>query len=180
MPYWNQPTLSTPPPRGNHKGGSYFFAASLWQHSALSSTSTVGTKAWGCKNMSKEHESTRQEEWVILSRLETFAFFLAMMLAVTLDCAFAYWVWKHVGSASVPTLDPLAPLREQMGFTLPEGWLLAALVVLICQVVALLSPKQWSHKDLRHKQRAFMRLWGWAMALLVAQGVAAYVGHAAP
>jgi len=130
--------------------------------------------------MSKEHESTRQEEWVILSRLETFAFFLAMMLAVTLDCAFAYWVWKHVGSVSAPTLDPLAPLREQMGFALPEGWLLAALVVLICQVIALLSPQQWRREDLRHKQRAFMRLWVWAMALLMAQGVAIYLGPVVP
>ena len=130
--------------------------------------------------MSKEHESTRQDEWVILSRLETFAFFLAMMLAVTLDCAFAYWVWKHVGSASVPTLDPLAPLREQMSFALPEGWLLAALVVLICQVVALLSPQQERRRDLRHKQRAFMRLWGWAMALLIALGVAIHLGPVVP
>jgi hypothetical protein len=134
----------------------------------------------GCKNMSKEHDNTRQEESAILPRLETFAFFLAMMLAVTLDCAFAYWVWKHVGSVSVPTLDPLVPLREQMGFALPEGWLLAALVVLICQVVALLSPQQWRRKDLRHKQRAFMRLWGWAMALLMAQGVAICLGSVGP
>jgi hypothetical protein len=177
---WSQPTLSIPLPRGNPKGGSYFFASSLWEHSALSSTSTVGTKAWGYKNMSKEHDNTRQERSRTLPRLETFAFFLAMMLAVTLDCAFAHWVWKHVGSVSVPTLDQLAPLREQMGFTLPEGWLLAALVVLICQVVALLSPNEWSHKDLRHKQRTFMRLWVWAMALLMAQGVAIYLGPVVP
>lgn len=130
--------------------------------------------------MSKKHDNTSQEESAMLPKLESFAFFLAMMLAVTLDCAFAYWVWKHMSSVSVPALDPLAPLREQMGFALPEGWLLAALVMLICQVVALLSPRQWKRKDPRNKQRAFMRLWVWAMALLMAQGVAICLGPVGP
>jgi hypothetical protein len=131
--------------------------------------------------MSSEHDSTRQEEPATLRRLETLAFFLAMMLAVTLDGAFAYWVWKHVGSVSVPTLDPLDPLREQIGFVPSEGWSLASLVVLICRVVDTLLPvKRWSHDDLVRNQLAFLRLWGWAMALLVAQGVALYLEQAAP
>ena len=120
-------------------------------------------------------------ESTVLPRLETCAFFLAMMLAITLDSAFAYWVWKHVGSVSVPALDPLDPLREQMGFALPEGWLLAALVVLICRTVETLSGvKRWSHNDLVQKQLAFLRLWGWAMALLIALGVAIHLGPVAP
>lgn len=109
----------------------------------------------------------------MLPRLETLAFFLAMMLAVAMDCAFAYWVWKLLGSVSAPALDPL---HEQIGFALPEGGLLAALLVLISRVVALLPPKQWGRENLLHKQRAFMRLWGWAMALLIAQGVAIHLG----
>jgi hypothetical protein len=131
--------------------------------------------------MSKEQDNRRREESAVLPRLETCAFFLAMMLAITLDGAFAYWVWKHVGSVSVPTLDPLAPLREQMGFALPEGWLLAALLVLICRAVDTLLPaKRWSHNDLLRNQWAFLRLWGWAMTLLVALGVAIHLGPVAP
>lgn len=178
MVCWNHPTLSTLAPRGNHKGGSYLVASSRSVHSELSSTSTVGIKAWGCEHMSKEQDNRRREESTVLPRLETCAFFLAMMLAITLDGALAYWVWKHVGSVSVPTLDPL---REQMGFALPEGWSLAAWIVLICRVVDTLLPaKRWSHNELLQNQLVFLRLWGWAMALLVAQGVAFYLEQAAP
>ena len=104
-----------------------------------------------------------------------------MMLAVILDGAFAFWVWKHVCSVSVPTLDPLDPLREQMGFALPESWLLAALVVLVCRVVdTFLHTKRWSHNELLQKQWVFLRLWGWAMALLIALGVAIHLGPVVP
>ncbi len=128
--------------------------------------------------MSSEHDSTRQEEPATLRRLETLAFFLAMMLAVTLDGAFAYWVWKHVGPVSATTLDPL---REQEGFALPEGWLLAAFVVLICRTVeTLCTVKSWSHGEVLQNQRAFLCLWGWAMALLIALGVAIHLGPVAP
>jgi len=128
--------------------------------------------------MSSEHDSTRQEEPATLRRLETFAFFLAMMLAVILDGGCAYWIWKHVHAVSTITLDPL---REQIGFVPSEGWSLASLVVLICRVVDTLLPvKRWSHDDLVRNQLAFLRLWGWAMALLVAQGVALYLEQAAP
>jgi ABC-type multidrug transport system fused ATPase/permease subunit len=128
--------------------------------------------------MSSEHDNTRQEESAMFRRLETLAFFLAMMLAVILDGACAYWMWKHVDSVSATTLDPL---REQEGFALPEGWLLAALVVLICRTVeTLCTVKSWSHGEVPQNQRAFLCLWGWAMALLIALGVAIHLGPVAP
>ena len=128
--------------------------------------------------MSEEHDSTRQEEPATLRRLETLALFLAMMLAIILDGACAYWMWKHVGPVSTNMVDPL---REQKGSVLREGWLLAALVVLVCRAVETLSTaKRWSHDEVLQNQLAFLRLWGWAMALLVALGVAIHLGPVAP
>jgi len=132
----------------------------------------------GCNGMSSEHDGTRQEEPATIRGLETFAFFLAMMLAVVLDGTCVYWIWKPLHSGSTITLDPL---REQIGFVPSEGWSLAALLVLVCRVVDTLLPaKRWSHDELRQNQLAFLRLWGWAMALLVEQGVALYLEQAAP
>src|SRR5271157_1897407 len=178
MVCWNRPTLSTLAPRGNHKGGSYLVASSRWEHSGLSSVSTVGTETWSCSGMSSEHDSTRQEEPATLRRLETFAFFLAMMLAVILDGACACWMWKHVGPVSTNMVDPLC---EQKGSVLREGWLLAALLVLICRTVeTLCTVKSWSHGEVLQNQRAFLCLWGWAIALLIALGVAIHLGPVAP
>jgi len=178
MVRWKHPTLSNPAPPGDLNAGLCFSRSSRWEHSGLSSVSTVGTETWGCNGMSDEHNSTRKEEPATLRRLETFAFFLAMMLAVILDGACACWMWKHVGPVSTNMVDPLC---EQKGSVLREGWLLAALLVLVCRAGETLSTaKRWSHDEVLQNQLAFLRLWGWAMALLAAQGVAIHLGPVLP
>jgi hypothetical protein len=112
----------------------------------------------------------------MLRRLETFAFFLAMMLAVTLEGACVYWMSGH--SVRYPTADSSLSFAggEWTGFALPQGWLLGALLVLIYRITVMLRPpKRWGHDDLLHNQRAFLRLWRWAMALVAMQGLALYL-----
>jgi hypothetical protein len=112
----------------------------------------------------------------MLRRLEAFSFFFAMMLAVMLEGACVYWMWGH------PTLD-YAPASSRnfvgqwTGFALPQGWLGALLVLIYRVTVMFLLPKRWGHNELLHNRRAFLRLWRWAMALLVVQGVALYLGQ---
>jgi len=112
----------------------------------------------------------------MLRRLETFAFFLAMMLAVTLEGACVYWMSGHSVLHRTPDSSLSFMRGEWTGFALPQGWLLGALLVLIYRMtVMLLPPKRWGHNDLLHNQRAFLRLWRWVMALVAMQGLALYL-----
>lgn len=111
----------------------------------------------------------------MLRRLEALTFFLAMMLAVTLEGACAYWMSGHWTLHPTPD-SSLNFVGEWTGLALPQGWLLGALLVLIYRVaVMLIPPKRWTHNEILRNQRAFLPLWRWVMALVAMQGLALYL-----
>ncbi len=111
----------------------------------------------------------------MLPRLETFAFFAAMMLALTLEGACVYWLWMPgvIRAHSGPSLDLVG---QWTAATLPQCWLLGALVVLLYRISAMMvPPKTWGHVDILHNRRAFLRLWRWAVAVGAVQVCALYL-----
>ena len=115
----------------------------------------------------------------MLRRLESFVFFFAMMLAVTLEGACVYWMYGHPHLYAMPD-SSLNFVGEWTGLALPQGWLLGALLVLIYRVTAMfIPPRRWADNEFLQNRRAFLRLWRWAMALVVVQGLALFLGRAA-
>ena len=115
----------------------------------------------------------------MLRRLEAFAFFFAMILAVTLEGACVYWISGHA-RVHATTEGSLNFVGEWTGFALPQGWLLGALLVLIYRITAMfIPPRRWTDNEFLQNRRAFLRLWRWAMALVAMQGLALFLGRAA-
>lgn len=113
----------------------------------------------------------------MLRKLEALTFFLAMMLAVTLEGAVVYWLFGHLLVHATPD-GSLNVVGEWTGFALPQGWLFGALLVLIYRVTAMLIPPRcWTDSELMHNRRAFVRLWYLAMALVAMQGVLFLLGN---
>ena len=111
----------------------------------------------------------------MLPRLETFAFFAAMMLALTLEGACVYWLWMPgvIHPHSGPSLNLVG---QWTAATLPQCWLLGALVVLLYRISAMVvPPKTWGHVDVQHNRQAFLRLWRWAVAVGAVQVCALYL-----
>ncbi len=112
----------------------------------------------------------------VLRRLETFTFFLAMMLAIILEGGFVYWVCRS------PFLlanhdKTLNVAGEWTGFALPQGWLLGALLVLIYRLTAIfIPPTSWTTDEIQRNRRAFVRLWCLAMAVAAMQGLLFLLG----
>jgi hypothetical protein len=100
------------------------------------------------------------------SQLENFVFFVAMLLAITLEGACVYWA-DVVSVTSTPTGADTANLVGQWtATTLPQCWLIGALLVLFYRVSAIVAPPQtWDQAEARSNRRAFVRLWYWTMAL---------------
>jgi len=115
----------------------------------------------------------------MLRRLEAFAFFVAMMLAIILEGATVYWICSHPFMPA--THDrPLNVTGQWTGLALPQGWLLGAVLVLIYRVIAMLiRPTDWTGDEIQHNRRAFVRLWCLAMALAAVQGVVFLLGNRA-
>ena len=109
----------------------------------------------------------RSARWNLrLSQVETFVFFAAMLLAITLEGACVYWlgaasVTRVPGGIHSPNL-----VGEWTAATLPQCWLLGALLVLLYRVAAMLLPPQnWDRAEAQSNRRAFLRLWRWTVAL---------------
>ena len=101
-----------------------------------------------------------------LSQVETFVFFAAMLLVITLEGACVYWL----GAAGVTTAPVGIQSPNLIGrwtsATLPQCWLLGALLVLFYRVSAMLVPPQsWGQAEAQSNRRAFLRLWCWTGAL---------------
>ena len=78
--------------------------------------------------MHDQNGDHRITEQVRVHRLEAFTFFFAMMLAVVLEGAGVYWC----GDTLAWTMrQPCNFVGQWTGFTLRQGWLLGALLVLI-------------------------------------------------
>ena len=113
---------------------------------------------------------------LMLSKVETFVFFAAMLLAIALEGACVYWLGSagvkpsHVGVQS-PNL-----VGQWTAATLPQCWLLGALCVLFYRVSAMLVPPQsWGRTEAQSNRRAFLRLWCWTIALGALQVGALYM-----
>lgn len=115
----------------------------------------------------------------MLRRPETLAFFFAMMLAVVVEAAFAYWLFGHRLVRTTPD-SPLNFVGEWTGVALPQAWLVGALVALFYRVSAMfIRPADWTGDDLDHNRRTFVRLWCLAMTLAAMQGLLVLRGRAA-
>ena len=101
-----------------------------------------------------------------LSQVETFVFFAAMLLAIALEGLCVYWL----GAAGVkPTPEGIQSpnlVGQWTAATLPQCWLLGALLVLFYRVSAMLvPPRSWGRAEAQSNRRAFLRLWCWTIAL---------------
>lgn len=109
----------------------------------------------------------RTANWKLtLSQLETFVLFAAMLLAISLEGACVYWL----AARSVPPIHMGIPPANLVGqwtaVTLPQFWLLGALLVLFYRVSTLLVPPQsWGWAESRSNRRSFVLLWCWTVAL---------------
>ena len=114
----------------------------------------------------------------MLLRLEAFVFLFAMMLAVTLEGAWVYWMCGHPRPYAT-TEGSLNFVGEWTGLALPQGWLLGAFVLIYCVTAMFVPPGRWTDNEFLHNRRAFLRLWRWAMALVAMQGLTLFLGRAA-
>ena len=118
----------------------------------------------------------------MLRKLETFALFAAVMVAIVLEGGCVYWLWTHrqvptTGNALTLTGDSTNPLRQWTGATLPQCWLLGALLVLIYRLVRIIVPSHaWDSSAMLHNRYALLRLWRWAIALVLMQALTLYLG----
>ena len=114
----------------------------------------------------------------MLRKLETLAFFSAMMLAIILEGSVVYWMFGHPRSSTLPE-SSFNLVHEWSGAVLPQGWLLGALLVLMYRVsVMLVPPTRWTANESLHNRQAFVRLWRWVLALVTMQALVLFLGHA--
>ena len=111
-----------------------------------------------------------------LSQVETFVFFAAMLLAIILEGACVYWL----GTADLTRAPAGIGSRNLVGqwtaATLPQSWLLGALLVLLYRLAAmLLPPRRWGRAEVQSNRRAFLRLGCWTAALGALQVGALYL-----
>lgn len=109
----------------------------------------------------------RTASWKLtLSQVETFVFFAAMLLAVSLEGACVYWLAATRVAPIRAGIPPANWVGQWTAATLPQCWLLGALLVLFYRVSTLLVPPQnrgWA--EARSTRRSFVRLWCWTVAL---------------
>ena len=108
-------------------------------------------------------------------QVETFVFFAAMLLAITLEGACVYWLWLpgtvHAYSGTQATV-----VGQWTAATLPQCWLLGAVAVLVYRIAVMLTSGKTSDVDvLLHNRKAFVRLWRWVMAVGTVQMCALYL-----
>lgn len=110
-----------------------------------------------------------------LRQLEGFVFFAAMLLAIVVEGACVYWL-------GVPTVlrlragEPPTIVVQWTASTLPQYWLLGALAVMLYRIVVMVvPPKRWGQTESQQNRSAFLRLWGWTMAVATVQMAALYL-----
>jgi hypothetical protein len=109
----------------------------------------------------------RTASWKLtLRQVETFVFFAAMLLAVSLEGACVYWLAATSVEPIRAGIPPANLVGQWTAATLPQFWLLGALLVLFYRVSTLLVPPQsWGLAESRSNRRSFVRLWCWTLAL---------------
>ena len=109
----------------------------------------------------------RTASWKLtLSQIETFVFFAAMLLAISLEGACVYWLAATSMAPIRAGIPPANLVGQWTAATLPQFWLLGALLVLFYRVSTLVVPPQsWGWAESRSNRRSFVRLWCWTVAL---------------
>jgi hypothetical protein len=101
-----------------------------------------------------------------LSQVEAFVFFAAMLLVITLEGACVYWLGSAGVTRTPAGIQSPNLVGQWTAATLPQCWLLGALLVLFYRVSAMLVPPQsWGQAEAQSNRRAFLRLWCWTVAL---------------
>ena len=78
-----------------------------------------------------------KETTLILRQIETFVFFAAMLLAITLEGACVYWMWLP-GTMRAQAGTQASVVGQWTAATLPQCWLLGAVVVLVYRIAVML------------------------------------------
>ena len=119
----------------------------------------------------------------MLRKLEIFACFAAAMMAIITEGACVYWMWTHgdlrPGTSTVLTqvASPTNLVGQWTGTTLPQCWILGAILVLLYRVGRMVAPPAgWDRDAKLGNRQAFMRVWRWVMALTLVEGFALYLG----
>lgn len=124
-----------------------------------------------------ENRETRgpKDTTLNLRLIETFVFFAAMLLVITLEGACVYWLWLP-GTAHSLSGTQVSLVGQWTAATLPQCWLLGAVAVLIYRIVLMVLPRRtWDIDDCLHNRRAFVRLWRWVVAVTAVQVCAVYL-----
>jgi len=110
----------------------------------------------------------------MLKKLETSAFLLAALLATTIEGAFVYWIWYH----PLPGQVSDSYIAHWMSPTLPQSWLIGALLALFYYVIPITHPAVRLDSEERTKfRRTFLRTWYWFVAFASAQGCVLYLTY---
>jgi hypothetical protein len=119
----------------------------------------------------------KTECWKLtLSQVETFVFFAALLLAITLEGACVYWLGAAEIKPSPAGIQSPTLIGQWTAATLPQCWLLGAVLVLLYRVSAMLvPPRSWGRAEAQSNRRAFLRLWCWTLALGALQVGALYM-----
>jgi hypothetical protein len=111
-----------------------------------------------------------------LSQVETFVVFAALLLAIILEGACVYWLSPAAARPSTAGVQSPNVVGQWTAATLPQCWLLGALLVLFYRISAMLIPPQsWGRVEAESNRRAFLRLWCWTAALGALQVGALYM-----
>ncbi len=108
----------------------------------------------------------------MLRKLENFACFLAALLALIIEACFVYCIRVHPWAGG--TAEPSLSSGQWISPTLPQCWLLGALVALFYYLCCAVQPDPLKAVQSR---RTFLRIWYWFLALASAQGCALYLNY---
>ena len=129
-----------------------------------------GKGPWRARQICNPKETT-----LGLRQIETFVLFAAMLLAITLEGACVYWLWLPGNMRANPETQ-VTLVGQWTAATLPQCWLLGAVVVLVYRAVLMLMSRQASDfHDRMGRRKAFVRLWRWVMAVGCVQICALYL-----
>lgn len=108
----------------------------------------------------------------MLQKFERFACFLAALLALVVEACLVYAVRKYP-RATLP-VNSFMYGGEWIGPTLPQCWLMGALVALVYYLMYAWRANEGLAVQ---RRRAFLRTWRWFLALASVHGCALCLGY---
>jgi hypothetical protein len=90
-----------------------------------------------------------------------------------------YWLWLP-GTVRAHSETQVTLVGQWTASTLPQCWLLGAVVVLVYRAVLMLMSRQTLDVDhVLHNRKAFVRLWRWVMVVGTVQMCVLYLDRVA-